>query len=269
MNEHSAAPAGMVYTRKYLKRPDTVLSYLDFGGSGEPLIALHGHMNEGLFARGLASSLAGEYRIIALDQRGHGESEQPAGYENDRYVDDLLALLKHLGLDQVILLGHSLGGVVAYRMAARRPELVTALIIEDIGAAVNDDLSFVLNWPQRMPTKEALVEAMGRLGPAFAYSMREYEDGWGLPFVPEDMVTSQKLLNGDHWKDWLATDCPALLLHGTSSSCLSFEMAEDMAARRPNTKLVHIEAGHAIHFDNPVRYLEEVTRFLQSLGTAD
>ncbi|MBY9077546.1 alpha/beta hydrolase [Paenibacillus sp. HN-1] len=269
MNEHQAAAPGMVYTRKYLKRPDTVLSYLDFGGSGEPLVALHGHMNEGLFARGLASSLAGQYRVIALDQRGHGESEQPASYENDRYVDDLLALLKHLRLDRATLLGHSLGGVVAYRMAARRPELVKALIVEDIGASVNDDLSFVLSWPQRMPTRAALVEALGRLGPAFAYSMREYEDGWGLPFIPEDMVKSQSHLNGDHWKDWLATDCPALLLHGTASPCLSSEMAEEMAARRPNTKLVHIEAGHSIHFDNPARYIEEITRFLQSLGTTD
>lgn len=265
MNDAVPPPGGVPYTRKYLKRPDTVLSYLDFGGSGEPLLALHGHMNEGLFARGLAAALHGGYRVIALDQRGHGESEQPASYSNDRYVDDAQALLKHLNIGRAVLLGHSLGGVVAYRLAARRPELVRALVIEDIGAAVGDDLSFVLGWPRRMPTKEAFIQALGRFGPVFAYSMREFEDGWGLPFEPEDMVESQGELNGDHWADWLATDCPALLLHGITSPCLSMAQAEEMAARRPNTKLVHLNAGHTIHYDDPDGYIREIRTFLSSL----
>ncbi|MFD1776584.1 alpha/beta fold hydrolase [Paenibacillus rhizophilus] len=140
-----------------------------------------------------------------------------------------------------------------------------ALVIEDIGAVVDDDLSFAAEWPRRMPTKEALITALGRLGPAFAYSMRQYEDGWGLPFVPEDMIQSQGQLNGDHWNDWLSTVCPALLLHGMRSTCLSYGQAEEMARRRQNTKLVHLDAGHAIHFDAPNRYLEEIQRFLKSL----
>ncbi|AIQ14778.1 hydrolase [Paenibacillus durus] len=243
------------------------MSYIDFGGGGFPLLALHGHMNEGLFAQELAGALAGEYRVIALDQRGHGESERPVSYDNERYVDDALAVLDHLGIDETVLLGHSLGGVVAYRLAARRPERVRALIIEDIGAVVNDDLSFAGQWPRRAPTKAALIAALGRLGPVFAYSMREYENGWGLPFIPEDMAVSQSHLNGEHWDDWLATDCPALLLHGMRSTCLSYEQAEEMAARRPNTKLVHLEAGHSIHFEAPDQFLEVIQSFMKSIRT--
>ncbi|AKG37870.1 hydrolase [Paenibacillus durus ATCC 35681] len=241
------------------------MSYIDFGGGGFPMIALHGHMNEGLFAQDLARTLACEYHVIALDQRGHGESGRPLSYDNERYVDDALALLNHLGIDKAVLFGHSLGGVVAYRLAARCPERVRSLIIEDIGAVVNDDLSFAGQWPRRAPTKEAMIAAMGRLGPAFAYSMREYRDGWGLPFVPEDMAVSQRHLNGDHWDDWLATDCPALLLHGMRSTCLSYEQAEEMAARRPNTRLVHLEAGHSIHFEARDQFLEAIQAFLKPI----
>ncbi|QWU15837.1 Pimeloyl-ACP methyl ester carboxylesterase [Paenibacillus sophorae] len=260
-------PVAEGYSRKFFEGPDTTLSFIDFGGGGFPVLALHGHMNEGLFAQDLARTLAGEYRVIALDQRGHGESGRPLSYDNERYVDDALALLDHLGIDETVLLGHSLGGVVAYRLAARRPERVRALIIEDIGAVVNDNLSFTGRWPRRMPTKEALIAALGRVGPAFAYSMREYGDGWGLPFVPEDMAVSQRHLNGDHWDDWLATDCPALLLHGMRSTCLSYDQAEEMASRRPNTKLVHFEAGHSIHFDALDPFIEAIQAFLKSIRT--
>ncbi|MFD1776583.1 alpha/beta fold hydrolase [Paenibacillus rhizophilus] len=120
MFDYKSNYASVSYTRKFFEGPDTTLSYIDFGGKGFPMLALHGHMNEGLLAQGLAGALAGEYRVITLDQRGHGESGRPLSYDNDRYVDDVLALLDHLGIDHAALLGHSLGGVVAYRLAAGR-----------------------------------------------------------------------------------------------------------------------------------------------------
>ncbi|WP_156418937.1 alpha/beta fold hydrolase [Fictibacillus sp. FJAT-27399] len=81
--------------------PDTRLSYLDFGGEGTTILALHGHMNEGLFAEGLAEHIQEACRMIALDQRGHGESGRPSSYENDLYVEDAIALLNHLNIEKV------------------------------------------------------------------------------------------------------------------------------------------------------------------------
>ncbi|MGW3359266.1 alpha/beta fold hydrolase [Streptomyces bungoensis] len=241
------------------------LSFLDFGGPGRPLLALHGHFADGrTFAR-LGWELGDSCRIIALDQRGHGLSDSAPDFSRTGYVEDAAATLAHLGIDGAVVLGHSLGGVNAYQLAARFPGLVDALIIEDIGAEVDDDLSFSLSWPHRAPTRTELLEELGPSASYLMTALREYPDGWGLAFDPKDMNASQQHLNGDHWNDWLAGDCPALLLRGSRSAVLSEEHAKDMAARRPDTRLMELPAGHTVHDTVPVEFVAAVSEFLGSL----
>ena len=116
------------------------LSYLDWGGNGRVLIALHAHVMEALTFAPLAAALAPEWRVVALDQRGHGYSDHASSYSRNDYISDLEAFVDHLGLTNFILLGNSLGGVNAYQFAARNPTKVRGLIVEDIGAEVWDDL---------------------------------------------------------------------------------------------------------------------------------
>jgi esterase len=253
---------GRTPRREVFDGPDCRLSYLDYGGGGRPLVALHGHLNEASFVDPLVAQLGSDRRVIALDQRGHGDSEHPASYVNDRYVDDAEALLDHLGLAQVALLGHSLGGVVAYRLAARSPRLVASLVVVDIGAVVDDDIAFIAEWPRRTTTRAELVHALGALGPPHAYSMRHYPDGWGLPFDANEMIGSQQELNADRWDVWLASSVPTLLIRGTHSAVLTEQQATAMAGRRPNTRLIALEAGHSVHFDAPTSYARAVAEFL-------
>jgi pimeloyl-ACP methyl ester carboxylesterase len=244
------------------------LSYIDYGGPGRPLLALHGHFGEGrTFAR-LAAALAGRWRIVALDQRGHGESDRAPDYSRDGYVRDAAALLDHLRLDRIPLVGHSLGAVTAYQLAAAQPERVSALVIEDIGAVVDSDLSFALGWPDRAVSRKALVAGLGRLAPHLTDAFRAYDDGWGMAFHAPDMVASQRALNGDHWADWLASDCPALLLRGTRSHTLAAGHAAAMAASRPGTRLIEISAGHVIHDDQPEAFAAAVRDFLDGIHPA-
>ncbi|ROR00346.1 pimeloyl-ACP methyl ester carboxylesterase [Streptomyces sp. 2132.2] len=241
------------------------LSFLDFGGSGSPLLALHGHFADGrTFAR-LAGELGDSWRIIALDQRGHGLSDSSPDFSRTGYVEDAAAALEHLGIRGAVVLGHSLGGVNAYQLAAWFPGLVDALIVEDIGAEVDGNLSFSLSWPHRAPTRTALLEGLGASAAYLVDAVREYPDGWGLAFDPKDMNASQQHLNGDYWDDWLASDCPALLLRGSRSSVLSAEHAKDMSARRPHTRLIELPAGHTIHETVPVEFAAAVSGFLGSL----
>ncbi|MFK0220947.1 alpha/beta fold hydrolase [Streptomyces vinaceus] len=69
------------------------LSFLDFGGPGRPLLALHGHFAEGRTFTRLARELGGSWRVIALDQRGHGYSDRPADFSRTGYVGDAAAVL--------------------------------------------------------------------------------------------------------------------------------------------------------------------------------
>ncbi|MET9042566.1 alpha/beta hydrolase [Streptomyces sp. NPDC004362] len=241
------------------------LSYLDFGGRGRFLLALHGHFSEGRTFTSLAHALAPEWRVVALDQRGHGFSDRGPDFSREGYVHDVAALIAHLGLSQVVMLGHSLGGVNAYQLAARHPEVVSALIIEDIGAEIDDDLSFCLAWPHRAPTRSALVEQLGHSARYLTDAIREYPDGWGLTFRPQDMVTSVNQVNGDYWDDWLATDCPALLIHGTRSDTLTGDHAKTMTTRRPSTQLVELATGHTVHETDPTGFATTVRAFLSAL----
>ncbi len=252
-----------------MRHDSLTLSYLDAGGDGRILLALPAHWMEGVTWAPLAAALAPEWRVIALDQRGHGHSDhapREAGYTRDAYLGDLAALFQHLRIDDAVLVGNSLGGVNAYQFAARNPERVRALVIEDIGVVVAGDTSFALAWGGLFPSREALAERVGpHFLPYLQDAFRESPAGWRLAFDPRDTVASQDALNGDYSADWLATDCPALLIRGRESRVTTADMLEQMAARRPNTRLMTLDGGHVVHVDNPAGFTGAVQAFLQDL----
>lgn len=249
--------------RNHFHHDGLTLSYIDTGGEGQVLIAFHALWMEATTYTQLAEALAPEWRVIALDQRGHGNSDHAQSYTREDYIRDVAALLEHLKVDKAVLLGNSLGGVNAYQFAARHPERVKALVIEDIGAAPEADASFVLAWEGVFPSREALEEHVGpRLAPYLLDSFRSTPDGWRLAFEPREMLESQIQLNGNHWADWLATECPALLIRGRESRITTQDHLKEMAARRPNTRLVTLDGGHVVHLDNSNDYVSAVRDFL-------
>ncbi|MFE1830650.1 alpha/beta fold hydrolase [Streptomyces yangpuensis] len=245
------------------------LAYTDFGGPGAPLLALHGHFGAGADFERLAREVGPAWRVIALDQRGQGDSDRAAEYTREGYVADAAALLEHVGLGPAVVLGHSLGGVNAYQLAARRPDLVRAVVVEDIGAVVDGDLSFARAWPRRATTRAGLLAGVGSAAPYLEGAVREYPDGWGTAFEVEDMVESQRGLNGDHWEDWLRVRTPTLLVRGDRSGVLSAEHAREMTVRRAGVRLVELPAGHAVRSGDPEGYFAAVRGFLARLGRVD
>ncbi|MEU8153839.1 alpha/beta hydrolase [Micromonospora sp. NPDC048986] len=242
------------------------LSYLDFGGPGDPLLALHGHYNEASAFAPLAEALAPRWRVIALDQRGHGESDPAESYERDDYVADVAALHQHLKVGPAAVLGHSLGGVNAYQYASRHADRVTALIVEDIGAVVDCDWSFTTSLPRQAASRHALASALGAAAPYLECSFRQSKDGWGFSFDIDDTVASQKALNGDHWKDWVAVTCPTLLIRGTRSDELTADHAREMIASCPGqARLAELPAGHVVHHDAQAQFAAAVAAFLSEL----
>ncbi|MEU7850438.1 alpha/beta hydrolase [Micromonospora parva] len=239
------------------------LSYLDFGGPGSPLLALHGHYNEASAFAPLAEALAPRWRVIALDQRGHGASDRAESYERDDYLADVAEFHQHLKVGPAAVLGHSLGGVNAYQYASRHADRVTALIVEDIGAVVDCDWSFTTSLPRHASSRDELASALGAAAPYLECSFRESEDGWGFSFDIEDTVASQKALNGDHWEDWVALNCPTLLIRGIRSDELAADHAREMIARRRGqARLVELPTGHVVHHDAQAQFAAVVGAFL-------
>jgi esterase len=254
-------------TRDFVDVNGVRLSYVDFGGSGQPLLALHGHYGCARSFAGLAAALGDRGRIIAIDQRGHGWSDHPADYSREAYLADTTGLVSALGLAPAFVLGHSLGALNAYELAAHHPELVRAMVIEDLGAVVAPSPPATQGWPTRFASLRQLLDwyRQQRFGadPYFLESVVEWPDGWGFRFDYDEIAASMDQLAGDWWADWLGSAIPALLLHGHRSWVLPTEHAREMAARRPNTRLVEFpDAGHTVHDDALDGVTAEVAAFL-------
>ncbi len=253
----------MNLTRNQFQHAGLALSYLDTCDDSQAIVALHAHWMEAVTYTRLATTLSPTWRVIALDQRGHGHSDHAPSYTRGDYLGDLAALFERLKIDQAVLLGNSLGGVNAFQFAALYPERVRALVIEDVGAVNAADTSFTLAWAGVFPNREALTERIGeRLLPYLLDSIRKTQVGWQLAFNPQEMIDSQTQLNGDRWADWLRSSCPALLIRGRESRLTTQTHLEEMAARRPNTRLVTLDGGHIVHADNPGGFAETVLQFL-------
>jgi pimeloyl-ACP methyl ester carboxylesterase len=248
---------------------------VDFGGSGTTMLALHGSFGRASVFAPLAERLTTRVRLVAFDQRGHGMADHGGPFTREEFIADAAAVIDALGLGPVPLLGHSLGGITAYQLAARYPELVRALVIEDIGALilkpeVEHPLLDVRGWPTRAPSLAALAEAIKARGvPDPSYFLQSAVtdgDGCRLLFDPDEMMDVQRHGLGDWWPDWLGSRCPTLLLRGGHSMLLPRGLAADMVRRRPHTTLVEFPAaGHWIHDDDPDGCANAILTFLASL----
>ncbi|MBF6331213.1 alpha/beta fold hydrolase [Nocardia transvalensis] len=252
----------------HLTTPDGIrLAYVDSGGPGRPLLALHGTFGRGRCWMPLAQRLG--RRIIAPDQRGHGRSDKPGDYSREGFVADAVAVIEKLGLGPVTIVGHSLGAINAYQIAARRPDLVEAFVAIDFPVSAGE---FADPWLAELPTRfDSLTEmhdALGRLvsmGVPFHFleSAVEDEDGWYFPWDADDMRAVKRGVIGDWWDDWTGSAQPALVLLGGDSAVVPPDHAREMVARRPNTELAVVEgAGHDVYLSHVDEVAAIVGRFL-------
>ncbi|MFD2444150.1 alpha/beta fold hydrolase [Bacillus sp. CGMCC 1.16607] len=260
--------------RVYFQSNNLCLSYIDYniGESEKVLLALHGHFGNARMFSSLASNFD-DWKVIALDQRGHGWSEHPENrdYSREAYIEDIKNFITTvLNKKSVVIIGHSLGGANAYQFASKYPELVKAMIIEDIGAEIEGDASYAEQFPNRVASLKELKDVIeSRWKGSFRYfgeSAFEDEHGWGFRFDSKGMIISQQNLNGSWWNEWTNTDCPTLLLHGKNSDVVNLSQIKKMKQVRKNTTIKVFEGcGHTIHDDNPLSFNNTVKNFLELL----
>ena len=118
----------------WAKVGDLTMRYLDWGGEGYPVMALHGLASSAHWYDLVAPHLRDCFRIIAPDQRGHGKTTQASsGYDWGSLAGDVAGLMDHLGIEKAGVFGHSWGGHVASNMASRHPHRVTTVVLIDGG----------------------------------------------------------------------------------------------------------------------------------------
>ncbi|MFF4213381.1 alpha/beta fold hydrolase [Streptomyces sp. NPDC001796] len=253
-------------------------------GDGEQtpgLLLLHGLMGRASHWAPTARLLAERHRAVALDQRGHGQSDKPAdGYTREAYIDDAEAALEQLGLAPAVLIGHAMGALTAWQLAAKRPDLVRALVICDmrasaLGAASQREWeNWFKSWPLPFATLADVRKWFGeddpwveRPNPArgefYVEVMTESPDGWRPVFEPEHMLRSRETWVYDaHWEELAQVRCPTLVVRGLDGE-LGRAEAQEMVRVLPHGQYAEVpDAGHFLHHAQPEAWRAAIGPFL-------
>jgi len=260
-----------------LKVDGRKLHLLDWGGEGRtPLLLLHGFTGHAHAWDTLSIALQPHFRVLALDQRGHGDSDPADGYNPVLAFDDLTGVVDQLGLAAVTLIGLSMGGRNGMYFAAKRPERVRKLVVVDIGPEISAKASAPSSGPPEPETWESIEQAArhllrGNPYPGIHYyrwvvshSLRQREDGALVWKWHPSVKTRRSTGDVDWWALVRATRVPTLVLRGEHSTVLDRDVAERMAKELPDGRFVEIpQAVHTLHEDNPEAVLAALRDFLR------
>jgi esterase len=271
------APAG--FTSGNVDISGLRFHYTDWGGDGPPLVMLHGLSGHARTWDHTAAALSGGYRVLALDQRGHGDTEWAPEYGFAPMAQDLLGFLDVLDLRDVTLMGLSMGGIVSFVFAAAHPERVSRLVVLDIGpeiapAGATNVASALAAKDTFSSEDEAFARARAanarptdeRLRHRVSHNMRTLPDGT-LTFKYDKALQNPRNLFDqtpeELWQAWRAVSCPVLLVRGDDSDVLAAETAQRMLAENPNVSMASVpDCGHSITLDNPDGLLAVVNPWL-------
>jgi pimeloyl-ACP methyl ester carboxylesterase len=266
---------------------DLTHRYLQWGHDDSPVILmLHGLRSYARTWAPVADALTGPCRIIAPDFVGRGESswDPERDYFTNRYVADVEYLAGLLGLTRFDIVGHSMGGTVGYTYAARHPDQVRSLIVEDIGpdsstrtAGAQRILREMADTPRDFASIDA-VRAYWRgirpditddaLASRIEQTVREAPGGrwtWKLDMagIAAARLSGDPAGPVDLWACVESLQCPTLVIRGARSDFLPVETCVEMAKRQPLLRWAEVaDAGHYAHDDNPRAFIQLVREFL-------
>lgn len=254
------------------------LYHRDFGGEGlPPLLILHGLLGSSRNWTAAARDLIDTFQVIGLDARNHGNSPHSSEHSYERMAEDVVAWMDDAGLDRAFLLGHSMGGKTAMRIACKHPDRIRALVVVDIAPrekepkhakavralrelpleaiASRTEADQVL--AQRVPSRELRQFLLTNL-------VRREEGGWkwqaNVPVLDEQIAeTGRAGIDADD-----SYDGPALWIAGGKSDFVQPEDHDLIRRHFPRARIeVFPESGHNPHADARERFTATVRDFLK------
>ncbi len=253
---------------EFLIADDVTLRWVQWGVQGQPIICVHGITANAFFFQALADDLAKNYQVFAYDLRGRGDSDKPEdGYSVPIHAADLAALIDELGLERPIIIGHSLGALIALYFAAHYPDKLSKLVLLDAGTP--------LPWSTPAEQPAWLTTAIDRLGTPVS-SFQEYIRRLkAAPFL------------GPYWNDYMNIYYDHDVLHENDGSVIAkcykagvLEEAEHFDEAKPEQQWAHIavptlllRAGQGLFTQNdqlvPEQAAEEAQRSIRNCQYAN
>jgi pimeloyl-ACP methyl ester carboxylesterase len=247
------------------------LHYVDHGGSGPVVVLLHSFFMDATMFAPQVAAFGADYRLIAVNQRGHGDTPATGPFDYWDSARDVLDLLDRLGVERATFVGTSQGGFVALRIALLVPERVVALAILGSSAAAEVQL-MVTNYQQMAANWIEMGPVLPLVDMLAAICLGEMEAGeWKAKWRAhptdniDDMVNA--LIDRDDIVGRLGEiDVPALVMHGSADLCYPMERARELAEGLPKCAgAIIVEGGaHFLSLTNPAEVNAHLGPFLEA-----
>ncbi len=266
---------------KYITVGELRLHYVDWGNAkANPMVLLHGlgdcTRNWDIFANTMSS----DYHVIALDHRGHGDSDWAETYEYKlgNYFKDIKAFVSQLKLNDVIFVGHGLGANSAFLYAADSPEVIKALVVlsSELGVLNSETFSKRQIGYRRQHNIDFLESLTNILRKEQPYSQNDWlisqaiQMSKSLPGDKRIWKCDPKTLSNyeqpNLWEQIAKIKTPTLIMRGRQNDLQTHEIVVRMREIISNARLVELEGGgHWFHLENPYAFEDTVGWFLQDI----
>jgi esterase len=263
-------------TERWLDVDGLRLKALDWGSAGKPgLLLLHGMAMYAQTWEDNAQAWNDAFHVVAVDQRGHGDSARPprGTYLTEIMAADAVRMADQLGWDRFSIVGQSMGGHNGMQAAMDHPERVERLVISDMEPEFQLELMAYMRNADALPvydSAEQFAEEAARRNPRPPIELHRRRATYALKALPDGRLTPKYDLYAP--KDWTPANlwsrlgeirCPTLLVRGAESPVLRQDHAERMVQAIPECTLVVVPgAGHGIGSDNPIVYERCIRQFL-------
>jgi pimeloyl-ACP methyl ester carboxylesterase len=257
------------------------LRYLEWGeASAPPILLLHGFSSTALAWSAVGEALAGRYHVVALDQRGHGVSDWDPRrrYTIDDFVADARALSQELRLAPFVLVGHSMGGSIAYTYAAMYPDDVSRLVIEDSAPRPANDPRPRMQ-PMQAPvfaSRDEVAASVREANPHMSseaverrvdtYYLQRDDGTWGYRADVAGVRGALASQPGYEklWQHVRNIQCPTLVMRaGHEPPGITQETVELLKEANPRIEVVTVpDAAHNIHFAHFEAFMPLLEQFL-------
>ncbi len=244
------------------------LAYAQYGTEGAPVVLLHGYLDSHVSFFRLTDTLSREHRLFVPDQRGHGDSDPASEYSIAGFTQDAIAFIAGLGVAPVHLAGHSLGGIVAQRVAAARPELVRSLAL----------ISTARHAVGNQALRETVPLLAGLVDPVPDALAREFQGSSCFTPLPEEVLVrfldETRKVTAAVWRGALAglldepmphdapPDIPTLILWGEDDGIFpepdQDELHRHYSAAKSST---YAKTGHAPNWEHPTQTASDLANF--------
>ena len=257
------------------------LHYLDWGNAAaQPMLLLHGFTSHAHSWDTFAAALQDRFHIVALDQRGHGESDWAAEYTMASAIGDVDGVVKQLGLHKMVLLGLSMGGIRSIHYTSAHPDEVERLVIVDIGPAIpasgSARIAAGVQAQDEFDSEEEALQYLRTGNPRadeqqmrvrLQYNLMQLPNGkftWKWDKALRDPTSPRPRPQPEEsWNAVRTITCPTLLVRGAESDVLAAETAERMQREMKDCTLVTIAgSGHPVPMDRPVDFEATVRSWL-------